>query len=573
MGNPLYLVSLMTEAALRRAAAGFLTSPLYRWRYAGTRTAKLSIAPQDLRTADPTVAAEIYSGRFAFAGKSALAGGRSPFELQPPSAEWAEALYSFGWLRHLRAADSALARANARALVEEWIDIQGRWHNVAWSPEITARRVLAWLAQSPLVLEHADFTFYRKFVTSLTRQVNYLARIRKFAPAGIARLRIVIALAQASLCLDASTLQRRARRWLERELQTQILADGGHVSRNPWMNLQILLDLLPLRHSYTAMNQMPPQALLNAIDRMIPMVRFFRHGDGAFALFNGMGATPTDVVATLLAYDEARGLPPAIAPLSGYLRLEADGLILLMDGGAPPPLLYSANAHAGPLSFELSDHGDRMIINCGSPWSARSGHMLAPRLTRAHSTLEIANSPCADFVGTSLARRLVGTLLVDGAHRVQAEMAGREIVASHDGYAKSHGVLHKRNLVVSEDGALLSGHDEIVAVAGATLNALTVFTLHFHLHPSVKASMMRDQETILLVLPGRRAWSFRAVGFRPDIEDSVYYGGADGARRTLQIVIRGSLGSLRDVRWRFERAALGTVSDGAPSDDTAKLPL
>ncbi len=30
---------------------------------------RLVIAPQDLRTADPTRATEIYSGRFAFAGK------------------------------------------------------------------------------------------------------------------------------------------------------------------------------------------------------------------------------------------------------------------------------------------------------------------------------------------------------------------------------------------------------------------------------------------------------------------------------------------------------------------------
>ena len=36
----------------------------------------------------------------------------------------------------------------------------------------------------------------------------------------------------------------------------------------------------------------PPPALLNAIDRMMPMLRFFRHGDGNFALFNGMGPTP-----------------------------------------------------------------------------------------------------------------------------------------------------------------------------------------------------------------------------------------------------------------------------------------
>jgi len=39
---------------------------------------RLLIAPQDLRTADPTRASEIYAGRFAFAGKIVICDGRSP---------------------------------------------------------------------------------------------------------------------------------------------------------------------------------------------------------------------------------------------------------------------------------------------------------------------------------------------------------------------------------------------------------------------------------------------------------------------------------------------------------------
>ena len=78
-------------------------------------------APQDLRTADPTVAGDIYAGFFVFAGRALSTGGRSPFDFAPPSRAWGEALYGFGWLRHLRAAGTALAQANARSLVDEFI--------------------------------------------------------------------------------------------------------------------------------------------------------------------------------------------------------------------------------------------------------------------------------------------------------------------------------------------------------------------------------------------------------------------------------------------------------------------
>ena len=113
---------------------------------------------------------------------------------------------------------------------------------------------------------------------------------------------------------------KRATKRLADELDRQILPDGGHISRNPGALIELLVDLLPLRQAFTARNIPPPPALLNAIDRMMPMLRFFRHGDGNFALFNGMGPTPTDLLTTILAYDDARGTPVANAPHSGYQR-------------------------------------------------------------------------------------------------------------------------------------------------------------------------------------------------------------------------------------------------------------
>ena len=48
---------------------------------------------------------------------------------------------------------------------------------IAWEPEVVARRVIAWLSQTPLILDGCDFNFYRRFMRSLTRQVRYLRRI------------------------------------------------------------------------------------------------------------------------------------------------------------------------------------------------------------------------------------------------------------------------------------------------------------------------------------------------------------------------------------------------------------
>ncbi len=285
-----------------------LTGLIY-WLWGGER---LVIAPQELRTADPTRANEIYGGRFAFAGKIVVCDGRSPFEIEPPTEEWAEILLGFGWLRHLRAADSTITRANARALVDEWIAVQGSWHPIGWKPEVVARRIMSWLSQATLILDDADLRFYRRLLRNLARQVRFLRATENDTRDGVPRLQARIALTYATLCMAKQIRHlRTTTRRLVSELERQILPDGGHISRNPGVIIEILLDLLPLSQAFSARNVAPPPALINAIDRMMPMLRFFRHVDGTFMLFNGMGPTSPDLLATVLAYDDARGTPVA----------------------------------------------------------------------------------------------------------------------------------------------------------------------------------------------------------------------------------------------------------------------
>ena len=126
----------------------------------------------------------------------------------------------------------------------------------------------------------------------------------------------------------AEPVLRRATRALERELDRQVLADGGHASRSPRLLTELLLDLLPLRQTYAGRRLDPPPALVGAIGRALPMLRLLRGGDGSLAHHNGMGASAADHVATLLVYDEARARAPHHAPDSGYERLEAGATLV-----------------------------------------------------------------------------------------------------------------------------------------------------------------------------------------------------------------------------------------------------
>src|SRR5262249_9789362 len=206
---------------------------------------------------------------------------------------------------------------------------------------------------------------------------------------------------------------------------------------------------LTLRQPLASLNIAPPPALLNAIDRMMPMLRFFRHGDGTIALFNGMSGTPSDLLATLLAYDDTHGTPMASMPHTGFQRLDAGPMTVIMDTGPPPPANVSQEAHAGCLSFEMSSGPSRIVINGGMPSTTRDNWRAFARSTAAHSTVTYHETSSCQFVEmTAVKRFLQGAPIVSGPANVEnfreAVTNGQLLTASHDGYVAQFGIVHRR---------------------------------------------------------------------------------------------------------------------------------
>ncbi len=558
VADRLRVTGFLAGGALRRLR-GVATGPvglLSRWRFASPD--RLLIAPQDIRTTDPTIAEDIYSGYFNFASRIVNAHGSSPFELAAPSPEWEAALHGFGWLRHLRAADTPLARANAKALVVEWIAARGRIESgPAWAPAVAARRILSWLSQSPLILENADRAFYRRFMKSLGWHARVLQRSLPRLASPEDRLTVAMALTQLGLCANGfEKLQRRAVRLLVEELGRQILPDGGHIGRCPQAIVELLLDLLPLRQAFVARSVAAPPQLVTAIDRMMPMLRLFRHQDGALALFNGMGVTAPDRIATALAYDDARAQPLTNAPLSGYQRVEGDDAVLIVDAGKPPPLAWSGEAHAGCLSFEVSAGGHRLFVNCGAPPAGRGAFRLASRATAAHNTLVVLDTNSARIAPSRTGARTLAGLIVSGPTDVRVDRAedsgATTLRMSHNGYENRFGLLHHRCLTLTQDGRRLAGEDVLKPSGRRGVGTNAEFAIRFHVHPQVRLSRLQGGG-ILMEPPSGDPWIFEAGDLVIDVEESIFFAAPDGARAAQQLVVHGRAQLTPDVHWSLTR--------------------
>jgi uncharacterized heparinase superfamily protein len=567
------LAVLALERARRGTLARVRRSRLLRWQHRSPIARDLLMAPPDLRSQDPCFAEEVEAGGFGLCGQTVDLGGASPFTVRPPGEAWTRELHAFGWLRHFGAGWTPAHEATARRLVAEWISGRRKHPAEAWAAEVVGRRIVAWLSHASLIVDGAERRAHRALMLSLEDQTTYLSASWRNAPHGHARLQALIGLAQAALCIAGHERRLGAvEPHLIGEIERQVLTDGGHISRNPEVLIELLLDLLPLRQCFVARGLAAPEALTGAIARMLPMLGRLRLGDGQLARFNGMGATERDALATVIAYD--KGAVPAPGPISPsrYVRLERGGSVVVVDAGSPPALELSGQACAGCLAFEMSAGSELILVNGGAPGPAHERYVVAARATAAHNTLELNGQPSARLVRDE-GLQSAGPVPIRHPDRVTAEVSEApgdvRFEGSHDGYVERFNLVHTRTLSLAADGRRLVGIDTLSGARSELRFAYDVpFAIHFHLHPRCGARLAADGSAEL-ILPSGEPWRLSATGAALSIEESTHYAELIGPVQAQQVVLRAVCYGAADVRWVLECAVPEVVSD--PTGDLTDM--
>ncbi len=454
--------------------------------------------------------------------------------------------HGFTWLRDLREIGTDAARMRARALVADWIE--GGREPIAHRPDVAGARITAWLSHFDFFAASADDSFRARMLRWLVADARQLAAVLPAEEMDGRALTALKGLIAASISFpDHVGFLARALRFLPQELARQVLPDGGHVERSAAAQLEALRNLIEIRAQLQLAGAPVPDALGAAIESFAATLRMMRHGDGALALFNGTRDVPApllDLVLTQSLHQAGRFVRsgPASLPDTGFYRLQAGATVLIVDAGAPPPPGFDRLSHAGTLGFELSVNRTRMIVNCGPAPVSGGAWADAARTTAAHSTLVIADTSSSELLPVGLGRR---------PERVTAERqeanGAHWLEASHDGWKKPFGAIHRRRLYLAESGEDIRGEDVVEAATGQG------FAVRFHLHPAVSANLQQDGEGVLLRLPANGGgWRLRAEGGKLSLEESIFLGGPE-PRRTEQVVLSGFADGVQLVKWAITK--------------------
>ena len=539
-------------------------TPLHDRRLDGRHPVKLVAVPVDPLPGDEDAGHALLDGWMVAGGERRPLADLDIARLTGGAAFVAH-VHGFEWLRDLDAVgDRARTVPAAEALAARWLAAHGdHVSDVAWRPDVVARRLIQWSFHAPLLLSSTDLVFRSRILNGIARAARHLDRTADKAPAGAERIIAWAGVVVAGLLIPGGeTRLAIGEVGLARALDASITDDGGIVSRSPTALLDAMATIGLLRAAYDARRQSLPLVVQQILSRMTPALLGVAMGDGG--LSSWQGGLPVDALRLndVLMASGAHGRPLRQSRDWGYQRLAAGGCVLVMDAAPPPATPVAGCGSASTLAFELSDGAERLVVGCGGAVLAAARYSpdvaLGLRSTAAHSTLVLADSHSTALHPDGTLGR--GVAEVELAR--QESEAGSRIEARHDGYVRRHGLYHRRQLLLTGDGRELRGEDSLLPAprTGPTWprrspRGPTPFSLRFHLGPGVEAVATADGQAAMLRTPAGAFWQLRARGERLVVEDSIWTDPAGRLVPTRQVVIEGQAqAGGAHVSWVMKRA-------------------
>ena len=463
-------------------------------------------------------------------------------------------VHGFHWLADLEAAaPREAATPVAERILSNWLSANPMppsrpGKGAAWSIANTGHRLLHWLVHAPLILSSPDKASRARVLAAISDTARWLDRQVLRAEDQLAAIAGWAAITAAGLLLpDGHARRLYGEAGLIRALGEAVGDDGGLLSRSPIGQVEAIALLTRLAACYRATRRDPPAQLQSVLTLLVPPLLALLHGDGSLGSWQGGWALGGDAVASLIAASGVRTRPLRDARQWGYQRVAAGKSLLQFDAAPPPLARHARNGCASTLAFELSHAGQRIITNCGG--AAAAGGLLPVRLEQglrasaAHSTLVLddANSTAMLIngrLGTGVSEVEVDRRSLTPEEGRHSGFGATRIEASHDGYTARYGLIHRRILILRDDGTELRGED-LLLPKGKGKRGKVGFAVRFHLGPTVEVGLSDDRQGAGLALPDGSYWQFRSGSGEITIEDSIWADEHGRPVPTRQLVIQG----------------------------------
>ncbi len=501
---------------------------------------------------NPHVHAErIPEGVFRFLNETKDLGRKTDWNPAGAGKLWIYNLHYFDYLIPLLERDNECACG----IVSHWIDENPKGTVNAWDPFPVSLRIVNWI----LALSSSNCRPPRKVIRSLYEQCLWLERSLEKHLLANHLFKNAKALVFGGLFFegkDAVRWLQKGSSILEKELQEQILPDGGHFERSPMYHAMILKDCLDLLNTVKALPADEVDLLgwvrpmEENLPKMFQYLKALTHPDGGIALFNDAATGIEPDFHFLAAYGEwmcgvnfdAGGETWKAFPDSGYFVMNSgQENRLIVDCGHIGPRYQPGHGHCDALSFELSLHGRRIFVDSGT-YGYEEGEMRRyNRGNRGHNTVTIDGADQSEVWGAHRCARRARPLFAELSSASDRSVTFR---GAHDGYRRLPGSpTHHRRIIWNRSEIRID--DRITGRGRHRLES------RLHIHPEV--AVERHGEAVLLRIDGKKIMTCASLGKKPIRVEKGWYCPEFGVKKECPVlVVSSNQESLpHEGGWRF----------------------
>ena len=461
-----------------------------------------------------------------------------------------EQLHNFFWLSLI---DRKTDGKNIKKIIYIWILKNSIYKKNIWQTSTLSARIISWILNIDVILDNASFDFKKKFLNSIISQSNHLKKNIKFEKDYLKKIEIFSALILTGIVFkEYEANYNLGIKELENYIKDSFDKDGFPLSRNPNDLFFTTKYLIFCKEIIKDAQKYIPEFLENIIEKNLFCLNFIKCPNNQLPLFNGASENNINRLDNYLETNSKKKNSEDI--IGGLFKLKQKNHVFFFDVGKPPKKSFSKCYQSGPLSFEYFLDGKKIISNSGFGSNISSKGELISKLTACQTTLTLNDTSVTKFERNKLINKIFGNSIKNTFDTYDVNVYNENNLigcsATHNGYEKKFGCIHKREIYFDKDNNCLKGSDHIFKKKdGIPIR----YAFRFHINPELTVVKTMGGNSALIQISKNKSIMFTTIDETLEIQKSIFLGGKKILDNTCIIISGNLVNKNKSFNWEIKK--------------------
>ena len=431
-----------------------------------------------------------------------------------------EQVHNFLWLNLI---DRKGDQKNLKKIIYIWMLKNSKYQKNIWETSTLSARIISWILNIDIILNNSTFDFKKNFLNSIVTQSNHLKKNIRFEKNFLKKIEILTAIILSGLVFKEyeENFQIGVKE-LETLVKNVFDNNGFPLSRNPNDLLFYSKYLILCKEVIKDSQKYVPEFLEDIIENNLKCLNYIKTPNDQLPLFNG--ATILDLSQINQYLEKTKTKNVTKDNYGGLFKIKHKSHLIFIDIEGPPQKKFSNSYQSGPLSFEYYIDDIKIISNSGFGSNISKKAETLSRLTACQSTLTLNDTSVTKFEQNELIKKVFGNSIKDDfksfelTTKDENELLGCS--ATNNGYEKSFGCTHKREIYIDKENNCLKGIDHIFKKKdGYPVR----YSFRFHVNPELTVVKTMSGNGALIQISKNKSLLFSITDENLELEKSIFF--------------------------------------------------